>query len=290
MSDLIDAHCAWLRAGRKSPRTVGEREEWLRRADRLLPGGIIDATQAELTEWFETKERERADDEDEKAGWSIATAEKAFYHLNGFFEWGVNPRHALDPAEPIFVDNPLAGMIRPHAPLGEPRPMTDAELEYVLTEAREPHRTAALMAVSAGLRCSELSRQRREHLDEDNVWVLGKGGRKASVPMQPDLWRELRDEPRGIIIEHRGGVSDGRLMSHRFAAYCSRTLDMPGIALHRFRHKYAELLRRAGADLATISANMRHKHYSSTEIYFRPGETERRIAAQALRLPVPTPR
>lgn len=279
MNDLIAAHCEWLRAGRKSARTYGEREVWLRRAERELPYGIVDADQADLTTWFNAQR------------WEPATAEKAFYHLNGFYVWGVDPHHAVDPREPIFTDNPMVGMIRPKAPQGEPRPVTDAELTYVLTEAREPHRTAALLAVTAGLRASELSLQRREHVDEENVWVHGgKGGRNASVPMQPDLWNDIRDEPRGVILVHRGGVADGRTMSARFANYCSRTLDMPGVSLHRFRHKYAELLRRAGADLATISANMRHRHYSSTEPYFRPGEVERRIAAQALRLPVPASR
>lgn len=278
MSDLIATHCEWLRAGRKSPRTYGAREDWLRRADRELPFGVVDANQAELTTWFNAHR------------WEPATSEKAFYHLHGFFEWGVDPRHAVDPQVPIFTDNPMAGMIRPKAPQGEPRPVTDAELAHVLAEAREPHRTAALLAVAAGLRASELATQRREHVDEETVWVVGKGGRRASVPMQPDLWEDLRDLPRGVILVHRGGVADGRKMSARFMNYATRTLDMPGISLHRFRHKYAELLRRAGADLATISANMRHRHYSSTQVYFRPSETERRIAAQALRLPVPTPR
>lgn len=287
MSDLIASHCEWLRAGKKSPRTYGAREEWLRRADRDLPFGLVEATQPDLTAWFNAPKLIGADRE---MGWSDATAEKAFYHLNAFFEWGVDPTHAVDPNVPVLDDNPMVGMLRPHAEQGEPRPVTDAELHYVLTEAREPHRTAALMAVTAGLRVSELSEQRREHIDEESVWVLGKGGRRALVPMQPELWEDLRDTRRGVIIEQRGGVRDGRRMSARFANYCARTLDMPGVSLHRFRHKYAQLLRRAGADLATISANMRHKHYSSTEIYFRPSETERRIAAQALRLPVPAPR
>lgn len=278
MSDLITAHCAWLRAGKKSPRTYGEREEWLRRADLALEAGVVDASQAELTEWFNAQD------------WAAATAEKAFYHLNAFFVWGIDPKHAIDPREPILDDNPMVGMIRPHAPQGEPRPLTDGELQYFLSEAREPHRTAALLAVSAGLRASELSEQRREHVDEDRLWVLGKGNRRASVPMQPDLWQDLKELRRGNLIEQRGGIADGRKMSHRFSAYCSRTLDLPGISLHRFRHTYPVLLRRAGADLATISACMRHKHYSSTEVYFRPSETERRIAAQALRLPVPAPR
>ena len=52
MSDLFDAHCAWLKAGGSAARTVEARRHWLSYADRQLAGGLVDADQAQLTAWF----------------------------------------------------------------------------------------------------------------------------------------------------------------------------------------------------------------------------------------------
>jgi integrase len=277
MTDLIHAHCAWLRAG-ASPRTIEAREYWLARAQADLPFGVVDAVQAELVAWIGRED------------WSMATREKAFYHLNAFFEWGVNPRNAVNPDEPILADNPMIGMIRPRAPKGEPNPISDEELEILLTRAREPYRTAVILAYGAGLRCSELSRIKREEINEERVRVKwGKGGRSANVPTTEILWSHVRDFPSGRVIEHVGGVADGRKMSARASIYFSRTLRMPGVCLHRVRHKYAEDQRRGGADIATISRNLRHRHLSSTQIYAGASEAECRLAVQALRPSTPNP-
>jgi integrase len=278
MSDLIHAHCAWLRAGGRSSRTVEAREYWLRRADTELAFGVIDAVQGELTAWIG------------QDGWSLATREKVFYHLHEFYLWGINPRHAINPDEPVFSDNPMVGMIRPKAPKGEPNPVTDEELEIVLGRAREPYRTAAILAYGAGLRCSELSVIRREEINEERVRVKwGKGGRSASVPTTEIVWSHVRDFPRGCLIANAGGVSDGRRMSARASIYFSRTLKLPGVCLHRLRHKYAEDLKRGGADISAVSRLLRHKHLSSTQVYAGASEAECRLAVQALRPSTPNP-
>ena len=277
MSDIIDAHCAWLKAGGLSKRTVGERERWLRVADRELEYGLDDADRAELQDWLGND------------NWAPWTRSKAYYHLNGFFEWGVDPANAERADEPIFTDNPLAGLRKPKARRGEPNPISDAELVELLTRAREPYYTAVMLAVGAGLRASELSMIERRDITEERLWVRrGKGEKSAAVPMQAQLWEHVRHFPAGRIIEHVGGVADGRKMSARSQNYFNRTLKLHGVCLHRCRHKYAELLRRGGADIATISRGLRHANLSSTQIYAGATEAECRLAVQALRLPTPT--
>jgi len=276
MSDLIDAHCAWLQAGGLSKRTYGERRRWLRQADRELEFGVEEADRGELQEWLGNED------------WRPWTRSKAYYHLNGFYEWGADPRNADRPDEPIFTENPLNGLRRPKARHGEPNPISDDELAAVLERAREPYRTAVLIAVLAGLRCSEIADLKRQHVTAERLYVRdGKGGKSASVPMHPDLWEYLRHFPAGGILEHVGGVSDGRKLSARAQNYFNRTLALPGVCMHRCRHKYAELLRRGGADIATISRGLRHANLSSTQIYARATEAECRLAVQALRLPTP---
>lgn len=280
MSDLIDTHCAWLKAGGRRRRTYEARADWLRRADRQIPDGLVDATTGELTAWF--------------AGgrWRPASRATAFYHLNAFFEWGMDPRNAVDPAEPIFCDNPMAAMIRPRMPQGRPRPVTDEELRIILVESKEPYRTAAVLAVGAGLRASEIADVRREHIEPGIVWVIdGKGGKTDSAPASAAVWEAVKGLPRGPVIKSVGGrANDGKWMSERSSAYWRHKLDLPSIGLHRLRHTYARLLREAGADIATISRAMRHANLKSTQVYFSASEAECRLAVQALRLPVPVSR
>lgn len=276
MSDLIHAHCAWLRPA-VSERTYGARKEWLERADAVMPFGVAEADRRELETFLGEND------------WGPATRAKVFYHLNAFFEWGVDPRNG-EGGVPVLEDNPMVGMRRPKAPRGEPRPVTDAELAYVLEHAREPYRTAVILAAGVGLRASELAGQKREDINEEVIWVRhGKGGVSAPVPMQREVWEHVRDFPRGYVIEHVGGVADGRAMSARATNYFARTLKMPGICLHRFRHTYARLLREGGADIATISRCLRHRHLSSTQVYARATEAECRFAVSTLRLRDQTP-
>lgn len=286
MNDLIRAHCAWLRAGGLSRRTVDARQYWLERADSELPFGVAEADRAELEGFLTGPVPDPSDPED--LGWAPATRAKAHYHLSQFFVWGVDPVNAVD--APILADNPMIGIRRPKVPGGESNPVSDEELAIVLAEAREPYVTAVILACGAGLRCSELSRVRREDITEDRVWVrFGKGGKSAPAPAFGEVWAHVSDFPRGRVIEHVGGISDGRKMSARASIYFSRTLKLPGVSLHRFRHKYAELLRRGGNDIATISRCLRHKHLSSTQVYARATEAECRFAVSTLRLREQTP-
>lgn len=274
--DLISAHCNSLKAGGLARRTVEAREYWLRYAEREMPFGVIEADRHELEAFLGHD------------GWARATRSKAFYHLNSFFEWGVDPANGQDGA--ILDDNPMAGMRRPKAPRGEPRPLTDAELRHVLANAREPYLTCVVLASGVGLRASELARQLRQHVNEEVIWVEeGKGGESASVPMQREVWEHVRDFPRGRLLAYVGGVADGRRLSALATNYFARTLDMPGVSLHRFRHTYARLLREGGADIATISRCLRHRHLSSTQVYARSTEAECRLAVNSLRLRGQTP-
>lgn len=276
MSDIISAHCAWLKAGGVSRRTYGERERWLRQADRELEYGLDGADRGELQAWLGNEHW---------AGW---TRNKAYYHLSGFFEWGTDPRNAERPDEPIFGENPLSGIRQAKPSRGEPNHISDWELDQLLTRAREPYFTAVMLAVCAGLRASEVARLERRDVTEERIWVRrGKGDKSAPVPMQAQLWEHVRTFPAGRLIEHVGGPVDGKKMSVRAQNYFTRTLGLHGVCLHRCRHKYAELLRRGGNDIATISRCLRHEHLSSTQIYARATEAECRLAVNALRLPTP---
>ena len=272
MNQLIHAHCASLRAGGLSNRTVEARQEWLRRADDAMPFGVAEADRGELELFLGVRD------------WAPATRAKAYYHLNAFFDWGCDPLNGED-GRPVFEDHPMIGMRRPKAPRGEPNPVSDEELRVVLAEAREPYLTAVILAVGAGLRCSEIAELDRKDVSEDRVWVrMGKGGKSAPAPAADEVWRHVRDFPRGRVIEHVGGIADGRKMSARASIYFSRTLKLPGVCLHRFRHKYAELIRRSGGDIATISRCLRHRHLSSTQVYAQATEAECRLAISTLRL------
>jgi integrase len=267
MSDLITAHCEWARAAGLSARTVGERAGWLWRAEKALaPYGVESPNEREVVT-FLGPER-----------WKPATRAKVYDHLKAFYVW------ATEGDDPILDKNPMWRLKRPHVERGEPRPLTDEEFTFVLSEAREPYRTSAILAGFNGLRVTELSMLWRQEVTEQQIFIrCAKGGKTASVWTNPTVWEAVCDMPRGPVIERLGGVSDGRLMSMRASVYFARTLGMPGVGLHRFRHTYARMLREAGADALTLKRCLRHKSVATTEVYVEASEAECRTAIQQLR-------
>ena len=154
---------------------------------------------------------------------------------------------------------PLAGWRMPRPPRPEPQPYSDAEL-LLLLGMREPMRSWTVLGAFAGLRVSEVFRLRRSDFDGRRVWVDGKGGRRASVPAHPMVadvmgsWRPV-------------GYADANSVTRIWQQY-ARQVGVVG-TFHRLRHTFATRLLESGADLATVSAALRHSDLKSTAHYVR---------------------
>lgn len=266
MSTLMGEYLDWLRICGRSPRTIDARRDILHRIDEELPYGLEMATTDELKAWI------FRDD------WSSATRETYYGCVRSFFTWATNPHDTkLD-------FDPMALLPRPKTPRGLPRPVSDVELQRILTTAAEPFRTWSLLAAYAGLRCIEIAGLRRENVTSDNLIVArGKGGRPGVVPTHPAIWAALRDRPLGpVAITQQGEVASDRYVSIRTAVYFRRELHMPGVALHRLRHWFGTNIYRNTRDIRRTQELLRHTSPATTAIYTLVTSEERLAAIQTL--------
>lgn len=259
MSDLIQPHLTWCRAQGFSERTIEDRGRVLRRADLELPFGIEQALPDELAHWI-AKHR------------TNQTKATYYGHLSGFYSWAVGTH--LD-------SNPIVGLPRPKVPKKLPRPVTDAELQFLLDNAREPFRLWMVLAAGAGLRAMEIAALQRRDVTEDTLTVVcGKGGKSAVLPTHPEIWRVVKDLPPGHVARNTlGRPMTPRFISARFGWYCRR-FGMQ-VTLHRFRHWYGtNAMRHGNARIA--QELLRHESLTSTQIYTEVTNEERRTAVRAL--------
>lgn len=267
MYPSVSAHLEWCRAAGYSDNTVDDRRKLLVRiASDLGPLAITDPDQ--LTRWF-------AHD-----GWSAQTRATYQSHLRGYFEWAV--RAGRQPT------NPMDRLQRPSVPKRAPRPAHPSIFARIVAAATDPWRTAALLARYAGLRCCEIARLRREDVTEEDLVVVGKGGRLDILPTHPRIWAAVRSRPQGLLVTNRwGGAYPPDTLSNRFGEVM-RGLGYPGVTLHPLRHLYATTLLRArehggaGANLRVVQELCRHASPATTAVYTQVTDEERRTAIAAL--------
>ena len=269
MSYLIDAHLAHLRAQGLSERTVGAREEILRRLHAHLPYGLAYAATSELNAWLG------------QDGWSRWTRATYAMHVRGFYRWATTAAGALD-------GDPTVDMARPRNPKCLPNPVTDDEVTDALTRSGEPWRTAILFAVCAGLRVSEMARLRRRDVTADVIRLVGKGGDPEMIDMHPVLWDHIGARSSGPLLTDRAGAPvTGKWISAN-ARHHFNSLGMPDVHMHRFRHWYATALMDSGQSMRTVQEAMRHESVISTQVYTKVRSGQRRLAIRSL--PIPTQR
>jgi len=266
MSDLIDAHLAYLRAQGLSERTVDSRREILRRLHDDLPYGLAYAATDELNAWLG------------QPGWSKWTRATYAMHIRGFYRWASGPAEALD-------GDPTLDMARPRGGRCLPNPVTDAELHQALARSGEPWYTAIILAAYEGLRASEIARLDRRDVTEDAIRIIGKGGDPQLVDTHELVWQHVRHRPPGpLVVDPDGRPITGRWLSAH-AHYHFTAIGLPGVHMHRFRHWFATALLDTGASLRTVQESLRHASVTSTQIYTKVRNGQRRLAIRSL----PTP-
>jgi integrase/recombinase XerC len=158
----------------------------------------------------------------------------------------------------------------------------------------ESIRDAAIIDLlySSGLRLSELLGidvvQSKDRQNESAGWldwdaaevnVLGKGGKRRSVPVgAPAMrsllaWRELRDA--GTYSEHSMGLflsATGKRLSPRTVQARLRTLAMRAglpthVHPHMMRHSFASHILQSSQDLRAVQEMLGHASIASTQIY-----------------------
>lgn len=258
--------------------TITDRCEILYRLDRDLPLGLIEATIEELESWLA------------RPRWSRQTKATYYGHIVGFYRWAADPNRT-----PHLSFDPSSSLSRPKVPDTEPWPVTNDELSQVFAHAQGMFLLYCLLAAYAGLRPIQICNLTREHVTEEAIIVKGKGGKTTTIPTHPEIWAAVRDFPRGPIATVLGRPATPDYVSNCTSRHLNKVLGPNDITLRRLRHWFGTtlLLEKelggAGANLRTVQELMGHSTPSTTAIYTKITERQRRIAVSALPLLASTP-
>lgn len=261
--DLLSQWGLWQHAARRSPRTIGERISTISRFLAETGTDPCAATAMDVAGWLASH-----------GEWGPSTAATYFSYLQSWHKWLVLMDHR--------ADNPMGKLVSPRRPDRSPRPISDDELRR-LVNTKMHHRTRVmiLLAALAGLRVSEIAQVRGEDISDDRIYIVGKGGKQAWVPLHPVL-QEI-----AATMPARGWWFPGNCRRPGQHVLSKGVSDIIGAAMrraavngtpHALRHWYATTLLAEGADLRTVQELMRHSSVQTTQVYTRVPD-ERRVAA-----------
>lgn len=236
----IEAYELWMRGRGLSKRFIEETVCTLNRVQRLS-GYPLEATPALKISRF------LASDTHESPG----TVYTYYGHLRGFFRWAADNGLGTDA---------MTNLPRPRMPRCTPRPVSTAQVQALLAlPLRRKTRAMVMLATLAGLRAHEIAKIKGQDVDRDErtLYVVGKGGRAASLPLHHDLVALADTMPtRGWWFPANstrpGEHLHPRSVTDAVSDACKRAGIQGGTA-HRLRHWYGTTLVATGTDLRTTT-------------------------------------
>lgn len=217
----------------------------------------------------------------------------------GFYQWWA-PSIEL-------AGNPVAGVRAPKAPRGLPKALSVEQTQALLDRApaKVANEPAALrdqamleLLYSSGLRLSELVgldlRYTRSadyesrgwlKLDEAEVEVLGKGGKRRSVPVGQaavaalQKWIEVRtqlappapqpEDAAALFLGARGKRISPRVVQLQLARIAQDAGLPTHVHPHVLRHSFASHVLQSAQDLRAVQEMLGHANISTTQVYTR---------------------
>jgi site-specific recombinase XerD len=243
-SELIEGYLAYLRKQSSADNTIDDRRRILTVLDRDLPYGLEEVNIDELETWLW------------RDGLSAGSRETYYGAMAGFYRWAR--------AAGYFDFDPTEYITRPKVEQRLPRPVSDDQLIEALERAREPYLTWVKLAAWSGMRCMDIANQPREEITAEVIVIRKSKGLKArAIPTHATIWEAVCDLPPGPGITDR----DADYVSQSTANYFSRTMKMPGVSLHRFRHWFGTMVQRKYKDLRVTQDLLGHRNPATTAGY-----------------------
>ena len=187
--------------------------------------------------------------------------------------------------------------------------LTSSEVQELLANLRFGERTLVLLAVTTGLRRSELFALKWKDIDFQNkqiyvtrsivqnvIGICKTESSQKPVPAHNDLLEGLREWYRQTPYQSSESwvfasrVNQGRwpylaqqIMRHHILPVARKLGITKRIGWHTFRHTYSALLRSTGAELKTMQELLRHSTIRVTlDTYTQAVTTEKRNAQEAV--------
>lgn len=179
--------------------------------------------------------------------------------------------------------DPAAALRAPKTPTKRPRPLTDTDVDRLLDGAEGDMLAWLRLGLYAGLRVHEVAKMRGEDVGPNSIWVVGKGGKTAELPLHPLIAETAARMPQtGFWFP---GTVDGHVSPNTVTNRVTQYFRSVGVAegsMHRCRHTFGTSLLRSGANLRVVQALMRHESLSTTEGYLGIDDSERTSAIRLL--------
>lgn len=257
---LLDAYETYLRSWQASERTIGARMTLAR--SRFRSWGTDGFTPANVTAFLAADAKGRP-----RSKWTAATY---YNHLNDLCSFLV--------ASGVLAESPMDMVKRGKRPNKRPKPLSDLEVDRVLSVVHGEVRDWIQLALLEGLRAFEIAKVSGEDFSDAGLYVLGKGQVEATLPIHPVV-AEMRDRyPRdGYWFPSSNG---GRIDEQRISATVGRLFKAMGIdgSIHRCRHTYGTRLLRGGTNIRVVQKLMRHSSLETTAAYLDVTGAEERDA------------
>ena len=263
---VVDGYERWMRSWDASPSTI-EARTTLARA-RLNDWGLAGFTPENVQTFLGSE------------GWTRWTRATYHAHLKSICEYLVAAGH--------LRQSPMDDVRRVSRPRSLPKPLSKPEMARAIAAAAvHPDRRILdwiTLARREGLRCHEIAKLRGEDLTERGLYVLGKGGKEAVLPIHQEV---------AALVVHRPAAGwwfpspyGGHVQPGSLSAVVSKFFSSLGIkgSIHRVRHNFGTDLVEAGNDLRVVQELMRHSSLATTEGYTLV--TADRLAAAINRLPM----
>jgi integrase/recombinase XerD len=270
MHPLVEEYGLWQQSGRRAPRTVYEKCRLIQRFLRETNSDPLSTEPMQIARWMAAY-----------PDWGPSTAATYFSYLMAWHKWLVLMGHR--------TDNPMHKLQTPRLPERSPRPVSDSDLNQLLgSRLKRRTRIMILLAALAGLRVSEIAAVRGEDIDLDanRMFVMGKNGKKAWLPLHPILAEVARTMPRtGWWFPGQSRRRpDHHIRSKSVSDIVGQAMRRAGVGgtPHALRHWYATALLAEGADLRTVQELMRHSSVQTTQVYTKVPDARRSDAVGKL--------
>jgi len=141
------------------------------------------------------------------------------------------------------------------------------------------HRLILMTTYAAGLRASEVTALKPEHIDSDRmlIKVKGKGKKDRYTMLSPRLLKELRHyyktcRPKTYLFSSTFKKKEDQPLSYESVRHIYENARKKagvkkGVGVHTLRHSFATHLLEAGYDIRKIQVLMGHSRLSTTMIY-----------------------
>ena len=177
----------------------------------------------------------------------------------------------------MFFDIP-----RPKKPLHLPQVLSQAEIARLLAQPDNiKHRLMLKLCYGMGLRVSEITALKIEHIDSKRMQVLikaAKGKKDRYVNLPQSVLTELRNyykeyRPKEYLFEGQyGGQYSIRSVQAVFKQAMKKAKIRKQMGIHGLRHSYATHLLETGTDISFIQKLLGHNSIKTTQIYTHVGE------------------